>query len=1090
MSNGELFQSVRTGAPDTVHLDENFPFYPLDAPGLPAPGDDFLAAATAMGDPPPVWDSTSKTKRRLVSYGPNLAYIIRRALYDERFVIPITVKGQRRQANLVPGHILGDHTSNFSGGPRRADVMILGKMPGRDEVAACRNMVGASSQVFFEALDDIGVGPERFDWYVDNLVHWPILSDQSDSLPIAHKKECDILLQQTLRLVRPKYLLCLGSDASKWLLGTSFGVKAMTGRCEHLTIPVHLRGQEPAYHTVKVMAATHPAAVFRTPELYPEFRDQLSMFLSLVNGAEIGKRETFVNHVNVYKLRHLREIVDQIRNDPDPSRRIIAIDGEWEGEQPYNPGAYLRTIQFSSAHGEGINVVLRHQGGSQAFMPSIRSAIEELKRLLKYDPANGYFPRIGGHFLRADLPWLLSEGLDLREEYACAQSPQLCMTQGGWDTGLQHHAVAETASFRLTDMTVRLTTAPVYDIVLKQHITDYCKLHDIKKDDLEGYGFLPSWILHPEPRDPEWGNNYAQYDPDVTRRICMKHITPGDGLLYNDRYGNNSWEPFYRSHSASLGVLEMEMNGITLDRDRVDEITSIFVYAHAKLLSHFRRLINWPEFNPASNKQCIAFLFGDTYSGKLDKATGTYLPIRPAGAMTLNLTPIKSTGKRSKLWADIVSRNQQNQYTPSTDKEVLGILGHSHELAMMLRDLKFISQVLKGPLRPPVKNTEGTDWLRDENGNYVYEKGLAAAAQSDGKVHTHISQNKETGRGASARPPLQNISKRREGDYSRILGTVKKDPRTGEESLSGDYIDVFQQALYVAPIRTIFRASPGHVLVEADYTGAELAVIAWLANDPNMIEHVRRNSLPEDDPLHYDIHSNTAVDTFQLSCAPTKKGLKDAGYAPLRVAAKNVNFGIPYGRSAEAIARQCKEEGVEVSIDDCQLMINGYFVRYPGTASFLETCRLRTQDPCWIAGSFGRYRRFIPTRERSVIGEQERQGQNFPIQNTVADAVWTAVNNFHTFKQCNPEYQYRMLLQIHDALLFEVPIPQLRMFLDNVLFQCMVHQVPIWPRYLDNTPMQIESPYYFGIDYDVQLNWGQDITKDQATELGIPLDLI
>lgn len=1084
---GDLFQCLRSGQPLPPALEEQFPFYPLNSPGLPMPGDYFIHHAVQLGDRPPTISEGLKRTQRITSWGGNLEYLLRRAMYDEEFTLPVSTKSGYKVAKLVPGHLLGDDTQGMNGGPRPARVMILGKNPGRDEVEARRNLVGPTSQILFDAFDELGVGDERFGFYVDNLVKWSQVDDQSDSVPVAHKKNCDLLLRQTLRLVRPEYLLCLGSDSVKWLLGTNYGVTAMVGRVEHMTIPIHDEGEQAAYHTIKVMAATHPAAVHRTPELYPEFKDQIGLFISLINGAEVGRRETFINHKNIYKHRELKAIVDEILADPDPLRRIIAVDGEWEGEHPFNPGAYLRTIQFSTAHGEGICVVLRHQGGAPAFQPSIGHAKQELLRLLKC--SDGYQPRVGGHFLRADLPWLIYEGLDVREEYAPALTPNQCRNEGGWDTSLAYHAYNETASYRLTDMTVRLTQAPVYDTVLKNHITDYCKTHNIKKEDLEGFGFLPDWILHPERRDPEWGSNYAQYDPDVTRRIIIRHLQDG-GLLDSDWHGNPSWEPYWRSHRASLGVLEMEMNGIMLDKGRVDELTTLFMDVRQKLLDDFRAQANWPTFNPDSPPQCVAFLFGDRYSQKRDKMTREVISVRPPGAISLGLTPVKTTGKRSRLWADVVSRNETAAYSPSTDKEVLGILGHAHPLAMQLRDLKFITQVLKGPLRPPRNNEDGAGWETDGEGNLQYDKGLASCAQADSRVHTHISQNKETGRAASARPPLQNLSKRREGDYSRIMGTWKRNDQ-GQMAPKGDYLRIFPQPVYRAPIRTIFRAAPGHVLVEADYTGAELAVIAWLANDANMIEHVRRNILPEDHPDHYDIHSHTAVDTFQLPCPPTKKGLKDAGFSPLRVAAKNVNFGIPYGRSAEAIARQCKEEGVDVSEADCQRMIEGYFMRYPGTGRFLQECERRSQNERWIAGPFGRMRRFISTRDRSVIGEQQRQAKNFPIQNAVADAAWTAIYNFWEFKRRNYlTHHFKMCLQIHDALLFEVPIPELGEFLNNVMRPCMIDNVPIWPRYLDNTPMNVAQPYHFGIDYEVQLNWGEDITEEAAAQHGIDFSLV
>lgn len=1444
---GELFEAARQGDASAARsLQERFPVYPLNSPGLSLPGSSFVEAAEAAGEAAPVVVGQQRSSQRVESYGPVLEYLYRRALYDENFSLAVRCRHGVVQAPMVPGHVYGHGTKDFSGGPRRCSVMLLGKMPGRDEVEQRCNFVGPSAQVLMDALDDLGVGEERYEWYVDNLVHWPQLDPQSDSLPKAHQRDCELLLQQTLRLVRPDYLLCLGSDASKALLGTAYGVQAMTGRVQTLTIPVNMAGEPPQFHTINVMAATHPAAVLRTPELYPDLLGQLRLFLGLTNGMEIGRKEAFIRHVNVFKHRQLRQVVDEIRSDPDPQRRIISVDGEWEGDFPSNDGAYLRTVQFSSAHGEGFTVVLRHQGGEPAFKPTIGHAIAELNRLLKTDEAAGYRPRVGGHFLRADLPWLMHAGMDVRDEYAPPDSVAQCRAEGGWDTGLMYHAVNEATSYRLTDMTVRLTTAPVYDTRLKIHISEYCKKHDIKKDDLEGFGFLPAWILHPEPTEPEWGDNYSClhgdslvglengtwekistlvktrysgkvrafhngrmttarvtnwhrrdvgqkdwrqiitrstkkgrwgyngpaftpehevytrrgkvevqqlipgedeiltdeltpsdeqfsvllgsllgdggiqarndassglgfsqcearaayahwkadalsdlspklrervgyvryetpyskvmthiaavyprrdiedhtnrklkitedvldrlgmlglavwymddgtlardnrnysgqsrsriyaaiteeeiqvvvawftdkfgqgvsyngqgcetnrfihiageaflrfqeairpyvhpifsyklisgtelapyqvakaelpfyetvtdvvrkdfsklvrrgngvrycltvegannfltqagvvsncYDSDVTRRIAMRHLQPG-GLLDSDWYGNPSWEPFWRSHRASLGVLEMELNGIELDKDRVDQLTSVFMLARDTLLEDFRRKINWPDFNPESAPQCVALLFGDEYSQKRDKETGRRISIRPPGTTSLGLTPVKTTGRRSRLWEQVVSRGEAHIFTPSTDKEVLGILGHSHPLVMQLRDLKFISQVLKGPLRLPVSDDRG-GWAKDESGHLIYAKGLGAAAMDDGRIHTHISQNKETGRGASSRPPLQNISKRREGDYKAIMGSEKENPKTQQIEYLGRHQELFPQPLYRFPVRTIFKARDGYVLIEADYTGAELAGIAWLSGDPLMIEHVRRNMLPESDPDHYDIHSHAAVDAFRLTCEPTKGGLSAEGLSPLRIAAKAVNFGIPYGRSADAIARQCKEEGVTVSEADCQMMVDDYFRKYPGTAALLEECRRRSQEDKWLAGSFGRLRRFVSSRDRSVIGEQERQAQNFPIQNMVADAVWQAIYNFYAYRRQHNDCDFGMLLPIHDALLFEVRVDQANYFVENILTKCMVDDVPIWPRRLDNVPIPVSQPYHFGIDCDIQINWGEKLTKEQKTQMGI-----
>lgn len=1447
----DIFQSIMQGAP-AAELDVAYPFYPLTSPGMPMPGENFLAAAAALGDPSPDIAGGTVRTQHLTACGPALHYLYRRALYDETFQLNVTIRGGYRTTALVPGHLLGVETTNTGGGPIRARVMIIGKNPGQDEVQRRRNLVGPTSMVFTDALDYLSVSEaERGSWYITNLVKWPQLDMQTDTLPTAHKKDCQILLEQELRLVRPDFILCLGSDASKALLGTSWGVTALVGRALDYHILTSDAGEPEQYHTAKVMGIVHPAQVFRRPEMEDEFRSQLGLFLQLCEGADIGGRELWVDHRDVYKESDLAAIIDGIRADPDPWRRVIAVDGEWNGVYPGEPNAYLRTIQFSSRHGEGINVVLRHQGGAPAFQPSIGHAVAQLRRLLKNDPAAGWFPRVGGHFFRADLPWLIDAGLDVREEYAPAVNPEMLRTDGGWDTGLMYHAYNEATSYRLTDMQVRLTAAPVYDTPIKTAIENYCKERGLKKEDLEGFGFLPNWKLHPYAclhgdslvqladgswekikrlvatryaghvralvngqvttaavtnwhrhavRQKEWfsvitattasgrwgvlgprltpdheivtqrgkvrvdalrigvdavatderqfsreqlsvclacllgdggftdkngvqagfafsqrnavagyadwkaavfsthgvvlrnnpseagarsyellfsrylrslerrfarklrsshrhrklvitpavladlgllglavwyqdagsfvpnapglltgssriyakippgeqtiviaylteqfgsgvsynqGNRFINikgeafdafhaainpyihptmayktplpvgsgyvvdqrsrlfyepivavvpwvmakprrgngvrycltttagnfltqagfvsncYDPDVTRRIAIRHLD-NSGLLDADWFGNACWEPYLTSHRASLGFLEMERTGLTLDKPRVDKLTALYEYAYELLLADFRRKINWDlpdptdrkgirrlQFNPNSAPQCVAFLFGDTYARKIDPETNTYVSPRPPEAMTLNLTPIKSTGKRPQLWENLVARGQTRGVTPSTDKESLGIIGHSHPLAMQLRDIKFIAQILKGPLRAPIRGDDGVPTL-DEDGNREYEKGLASYVLSDGRLHTHLSQVKETGRASSARPPLQNISSKRESDYARILGHLDRKQRH-----VGSYKDIFPEPLYTHPIRSIFRAEDGCVLVSADYTGAEVAMIAWLSGDATMIEQVRRNSLPEDHPDHYDIHSHNAVSCFHLPCAPSKKGLADAGFSAMRVAAKNVVFGIPYGRSAEAIARQCREEGTDVTTEDCQKIIDFYYFQYPKTRPFLEECAERTQRERWIAGTNGRFRRFIQSRDRGVVSEQKRQGQNFPEQNGVADNVSLALYNFGEIRKEEPDVQFRIVLQMHDALIFEVPVPHLKRFYvdeqdadgkitsSSILRKCMVDRVPVWPRYLDNRPMPVERPYFFSIDSDLYLNWGERITADQAAKLGI-----
>jgi uracil-DNA glycosylase family 4 len=1043
----ELMSRMWEGLSDP-EIEARFPFYSLTAPGMPLPGPDFVNHAVNLGDPIPVYEGKG-SNTRLVSHGPKLTYLYRRALYDSEFAMPLPLHRDMVNSRFVPGHIWGDVTVNFSGGPQPADVMLIGKMPGQEERTQKRNFVGPTSEVLIDALDELGIQAEDYyRWYLCNLVRFPKLDITSDSLPKSFIADCLPILHQELRLVRPRFILCLGTESAKALLGPTATVSNMVGRTVEYTFPLHEYGQPETLHTVRVIVVTHPAAVFRKPELTDAFHAQLSLFRDVVQGITLGNVETNVDHRVIFQEQTLSQLVDEILADPDPDSTIIGVDAEWEGDAPTEPGAYLRTVQFSHKEKFAACVVLRHQGGAPAFKPSIARAVFHLRRLLKSTAARRV--RVGGHFFRSDLPWLIHLGLDLRNEYAPdVNDPR----QGGWDTGLMYHAYNETARFKLEEMATRLTTVPRYDTELLKWRDEFCKKRKIKAEDLEGYGLCPSQILY----------SYAAYDADATRR-CYTRFAASGGLLDRDWHESNVWRPYLINHMASLAFLEMEMEGIPIDRKRADELSAGFMQSAERLLMEVRQELNWQgspgrkAFSPGSHFDMRAVLFGPQYGRKKNQELTDVLP---PGAISFGLTPIKTTGKRAKMWTDVMGRRQTQNYTPSTDKETLGALGYQNPTVAKLRDYKFVNQVLHSSLRAPTM--EDGEPLLDDDGNFTYEKGMIASLRRDGRVHTRLFTTKETGRVASARPPLQNLSNRREDDYRRILGEA-----------------------YRYPLRSMMVAPPGYLLCEADLQVAEVATLGWLSQDAQLIDHARRSCLPESHPDHFDIHSNMAVTAFNLDCAPLKSALKRAGLSGMRVAAKNVVFGVPYGRSAPAISRQCAEEGVTAPPEQCEQLIQAYFARYPDVEAFLERCRNCVTNPGWMMTPYGRKRRFIRTSDQQVRSEQERQAQNFLIQSSVADAIYLALYNLYEYRRQNPGIDFKFLLQIHDAILCAVRIDQAAHFRDYVIPECMTRRVDFWPCYLDGTRMPyITEPHQYGVETKLCRAWGQELKPDELAEYGI-----
>jgi hypothetical protein len=112
---------------------------------------------------------------------------------------------------------------------------------------------------------------------------------------------------------------------------------------------------------------------------------------------------------------------------------------------------------------------------------------------------------------------------------------------------------------------------------------------------------------------------------------------------------------------------------------------------------------------------------------------------------------------------------------------------------------------------------------------------------------------------------------------------------------------------------------------------------------------------------------------------------------------------------------------------------------------------------------------------------------NFTLQNMVADAVDQAVDNFVVYREKLPSgdpFSFDLSLQNHDALLFEVDGCHVPRLLDEVIPQCMIRGVPLWPCYLDGQPRDgVDEPFFFGVDAGPSIWWGQQMTPRECLDL-------
>lgn len=237
-----------------------------------------------------------------------------------------------------------------------------------------------------------------------------------------------------------------------------------------------------------------------------------------------------------------------------------------------------------------------------------------------------------------------------------------------------------------------------------------------------------------------------------------------------------------------------------------------------------------------------------------------------------------------------------------------------------------------------------------------------------GRVHTTFAMAvASTGRLSSTDPNLQNIP-----------------VRTDEGSR----------------IRRAFIAEPGHVLVSADYSQIELRLLAHVADIPQLKESFLRGE---------DIHARTASEVF---------GVPMAGMdAMTRRRAKAINFGIIYGISAFGLARQ-----LGVAPGEAKLYIDAYFVRYPAIRNYMERTKIEARENGYVTSPFGR-RCWIPSiadKNAARRSYGERQAINAPLQGGAADIIKRAMVKLPDALQ-QAGLRSRLLLQVHDELLFEAP---------------------------------------------------------------------
>ena len=279
--------------------------------------------------------------------------------------------------------------------------------------------------------------------------------------------------------------------------------------------------------------------------------------------------------------------------------------------------------------------------------------------------------------------------------------------------------------------------------------------------------------------------------------------------------------------------------------------------------------------------------------------------------------------------------------------------------------------------------------------NSTYVEGLQTFISEDGKIHTRFVQNlTQTGRLSSQDPNLQNI------------------PIRTEEGRQ---------------VRSAFLPSkPDWKILSSDYSQIELRVLAHMANDVHMIEAFKNNM---------DIHTNTAMRVFGIQNP-------EEVTSSMRRQAKAVNFGIVYGISDYGLS-----QNLNIPRKKAKEFIDRYLEEFKGVKDYMETIVAEARQKDYVETLFHR-RRYLPEIHASnfnIRSFAERTAMNSPIQGTAADILKVAMIELDREMQ-ERNFQAKLLLQVHDELIFEVPeeeVESLRSLVEEVMENAVSLSVPL-----------------------------------------------
>jgi DNA polymerase I-like protein with 3'-5' exonuclease and polymerase domains len=835
---------------------------------------------------------------------------------------------------------------------------------------------------------------------------------------VTHKTEGGAFVRADCYACRPKVIITFGAPSLKALFGSDAKLDSY-------------RGAVYEWEGIPVVPTVSPYVFISSHGGLDVFQSELWRAMEVtLKGYVPGAQMNSAMPVDDWRILETAEAVEEFEASLHAgNHRQLAIDCEFGNDTARQEDNYLLSMQVSWGPETGAFIKLRDEGGKVRYTDSDRSRIHaSITRMMRRSEV-----RLGGHHLRTDVDMPYREGMDFDDKL-----------ETGFDTMLAYHLLHGGSGDEGQGL----------DHLVRKYVPHYGAYWKPLEDWLDSDPVGPVWAI-----DPLTDQRSMSMKPRGRKQILRfgYRDIPYEILIpYALKDASATWIAWQEVEKelerkpklktlfenivmpASLHLMDVQRQGIRQDRARIKQLREIYQPEYDSMLQEFRSLVNWPGFNPGSWQQKAYFLHHTTpYSGR-DEFKATH--VLPEGVKLLGLTPLITTGKYPKDWAQIASAGEQGLYVPSTKGDTLNLLFNQHKdipELKLLKNLSVLGKFLNTYLMEPEINEFG-----------VAEGGKAVCDNmwKDGRVRGSLFQTSETGRYRMRAPNLQCNPKKQEDAALSIFierrfdgmtlaeYRYRTDDRPTSKCPPADRIAP-EDRLKIPTVKSAFIPEEGWVFIEADFKTAEIAIWAYCSGDQTLIDIIEQDR---------DLHAETATKAFGLpvleELTAALAELKATGkmkrykawvdsvkslYNNMRDAAKAVFFGIMYGKSAFSLARDISKTGHEVTVEDCELIIAGIAEAYTKAWVWLQANKASAIERELVETAFGRCRYFPGIQQMSERDQKaaQREASNSPIQGTVADLLAVAGINLYRMRyrtDIGKQIGWRVPLPIHDAFLVEV----------------------------------------------------------------------